>query len=515
MPRFFAQLGNSLHWRTRQKTLRRELLFAEGDLCDRRRLAESERLLRAQTYIRSARVSSTAGRDGGVDVAVEARDDWSLRGSLRVESGGTVKRFRFSEESVFGRGVRVQLRYNNLGRRPGFDVGALHHQFLGRHDAELILGESSVGPVAEQSVLKPFESEFDRFAWRESNRYRKEPFPLVSPALGTVAQPLVSFGGDAGFAARFGEPGSLRILGVVLSGDRLYVEGAPLAPRAQDDTLAQAALAGRYTERRRVRLHLFLGARDLRFISHGGVDGVNAVEDVREGLEAGVVLGRSLLGSGGLQHDRFAAAELYYGAALDYRALLFVRGKAEGRYLTSRDRWDGVLASGDVLLYNAVSDRGVVVLGLSGAGGWQTITPFQLLLAGGNGIRGYGYTGLPVGRRVVVQGEHRYFIGTAFGAVDLGSVAFVDLGLGWAGDAAFGQNTGLVGAIGGGLRLAFPSGSRLTYRLDFAIPLTRGGGPELRFGLRQQFGILRGEPDDVTRSREQVSSVTVFNFPRF
>lgn len=452
---------------------------------------------------------------GGADVVVETRDDWSLRGAVRVESGGTVKRLRLSHESVLGRGVRVQLRYNDLGRRPGFDVGVLNHQLFGHHDAEVVFGRSSVGPVAEQTVLQPFGSEFDRRAWRESSRYRKEPFPLVSPTLGTVAQPVVSFGSDLGVAWRFGAPGHLLVLGSVLSGERLYVEGPPLAPRAADDSLAAAALAGRYPERRRVRAHLLLGWRNLRFMSHGGVDGVNAIEDIREGVEAGIVVGGSLLRTGGLQRDWFAAAEAYAGTAPDYRTLIFVRGKWEGRYLRDQGRWDGVLASGELLVYNAVSERGVVVVGLSGAGGWHTSTPFQLLLGGGNGIRGFGYSGLPVGRRVVAQGEHRYFVGTVLGAVDVGTVAFVDLGRGWAGDAVFGENTGLVGAIGGGLRLAFPSGSRLTYRLDLAIPLSRGLGPELRFGLRQQFGILRGEPDDVTRSREQVSSVTVFNFPRY
>ena len=47
------------------------------------------------------------------------------------------------------------------------------------------------------------------------------------------------------------------------------------------------------------------------------------------------------------------------------------------------------------------------------------------------------------------------------------------------------------------------------------MPLRGGHGLELRTGFRQQFGILRGESEDVIRSREQVSSVTVFNFPRF
>lgn len=514
---FVNSLGNSLHWQTRAATVRRELLFAEGEPCDPRRLAESERLLRGQAYIRAARITPAARADGGVDVVVETRDDWSLRGSVRIESGegGPIRRARLAEENVLGRGIRVQMRYSNVGRRPGFDVGLRHHQFMGRLDAELTVGSSSVGSVAEQSVLRPFESEFDRRAWRESGRYRKEPFQLSAAALGTVVQPLVTFGGDVAVGVRFGAPGRLRLLGGGLSVERVYVEGAPLAARAEDDSLAAAALAGRYAERRRVRAHLLVGARALRFRSRGGVDAVNAEQDVREGLEAGLVVGASLVGGAGLQRDWFAAAELFYGAAVGDVALLFVRGKAEARYLRGEDRWDGVVAAGEILAYNVVSDRAVVVLGLSGAGGWHTSTPFQLQLAGQNGIRGHGSFGLPVGRRVVVRGEHRNFLGTVFGSVDVGSAAFVDVGRGWAGDAVFGENTGLLGAIGGGLRLAYPSGSRVTYRIDVAVPLGSGRGFEVRVGFLQQFGVLRGEADDVTRSREQISSATVFNFPRF
>jgi hypothetical protein len=37
----------------------------------------------------------------------------------------------------------------------------------------------------------------------------------------------------------------------------------------------------------------------------------------------------------------------------------------------------------------------------------------------------------------------------------------------------------------------------------------------VRIALNQQFGIFRGEPADVARSREQVSSTSIFNYPRF
>lgn len=517
IPPFLRSLANSLHWQTRESTVRRELLFGPGDPCDQRRLDETERLLRAQPYLRSATVEAVEATGEYVDVTVATADDWSLRGSARLETGGArglVRRFRIAEENLWGRGLRAQLRFNNEGRDPGFDVEVSTRQFFGRHDAVALLGSSSVGPVADQSVLRPFASEFDRTAWREGTRYRKEPFLFASPAYGLVVQPLVTAGVDLGVAQRFGRPGSLVLVGAALSYERQFVEGDALAPLPANDSAATAALEGLYTERRRLRAHLLLGVRSLQFVERRNVDAVNASEDVRLGFEGGLVGGSALSGAGGLQKDWFGAAEFFFGAAPGRRTLLFLRGKWEGRWLREALAWDNVIAWGDVVAYHTTSPRTTFVVGATAAAGWNNSTPFQLTLAGPFGVRGYGGAGLPVAQRVVVHAEQRTFRGVVLGIADIGTVLFVDLGRGWAGDVPFGASTDVVGAAGVGLRAAFPSGSRLTYRLDLAMPL-RGGGLELRTGFRQQFGILKGEADDVVRSREQVSSTTVFNFPRF
>jgi hypothetical protein len=517
IPPFVRTLGNAIHWRTGEETVRDDLLFAAGDLCDPRRLAESERLLRARPYIRSASVVPVATADSGVTVLVQTRDEFSLEVRLHLERGGELpaRRFVLTEDNVLGRGIHVQWYYNSYGRRSAYFGNVLDHHVLGgRLEAELVGGKSEVGPVGEETVRRAFETDFDRVAWRESVRYRKEPFPLVATSLGTVLQPLVRVGADVGAAVRLGRPGELRIVGLALSADRVHVESAPLAPTADLDSVVARALAGRFEESRRVRLHLLLGARSLVFHAHRGVDAVHGIEDVPEGAEAGFVLGKSLFGGGGLQHDWFASAEFLSGSELKGPALIFARGKVEGRYLTAAGRWDGVLADGQVLWYD-IGPRRTSVVAVEGAAGWRTTTPFQLLMAGPTGLRGYGGQALPVGSRVVVHGEERYFLGGAFGFADLGAAVFAEGARGWAGDAAFGENTGFLATVGVGLRVAVPRDSRRTYRLDLAIPLSRGLAPQLTLAVRQQFGIFDGEPVDVIRSRERISSVTVFDFPRF
>jgi hypothetical protein len=517
IPRFVRRVGNAIHWQTREETVRRDLLFAVGDQCDRRRLAETERLLRTRSYIRSALVVPIATADGGVRILVQTRDEFTLEVRLRVQTGGELplRRVVLTEDNVLGRGIHAQWYYNSFGRRAAYYGDVLDHHFLsGRWEAEVTGGKSEVGAVGEETVRQAFETDFDRVSWRESAGYRKEPFALVSTSLGTVLQPMVRTGADVGEAWRFGVPGQLQIVGGVLSYDRALAEGVPLASTADLDSTAGAQLAGRFEERRRARVHLLFGARKLAFHPHSGVDAMRAIEDVPVGAQAAFVIGKSLFGGGGLQHDWFAAAEVLFGTELEDRMLVFARGKAEGRYLTSTGQWDGVLADGQLLVYD-FGPRRTTVVALEGAGGWNTRTPFQLLLAGSNGLRGYGGDALPVGSRVVVHAEQRYLLGTAFGFADIGAAAFVEGARGWAGDVAFGESTGLLATVGVGLRVAAPRGSRRTYRLDLSFPLNRGLGPQLQLGVGQQFGIFKGEPADVVRSRERISSVTVFEFPRF
>ena len=517
IPRPVRAVGNAVHWQTRESIVRLDLLFAVGEPCEPRRLRETERLLRARPYIRSALVVAVPTADSGVTIVVETRDELSLEGRLRVSRGGDfpVKHVSFGDENVFGRGLRIQTQYSDLGRRASFETNLLDHHIFGhRIEVEVDGGKTEVGPVAEETLRRAFESDFDRLAWRESIRYRKEPFALVSTALGVVLQPLVATGEEGGLATRIGRPGRLQVFGLALANDRLHVEGAPLAPTPALDSAAAARLAGRFQERRVVRAHLLLGARAITFHAHRGLDAVRAIEDAPQGIQAGLVLGKSLFGGGGLEHDWFSAMELSTGSDVHGWLLVFTHAKLEGRYVQSAGRWDGVLADGEVLVYD-IGPSVTTVLAVNAAGGWETRTPFQLLLAGSDGLRGYGSSAVPVGRRIVLRAEQRYFLGNVLGFADAGAALFVETGRGWAGDAAFGESTGMLGDVGVGLRVAAPRGSRRTYRLDLAVPLSRGLGPELRLAIGQQFGLFHGEPQDVVRSRERISSVTVFDFPRF
>jgi hypothetical protein len=517
-PPLIQNVANALSWQTHPDVVRRELRFAEGERCDPERLRESGRVLRRTPYIRSATLTTRPAPGDSVDVAVQTRDEWALGGAVAVNASGprALRAVRITENDFFGRGMLAQARYDYYGRHIGLVFDVLDPQFMGtRTDAEIIGGRSSVGPDWELSLRRTFESEYDKVAWRVAVRYREEPFTMVSTVYGSVAQPLVSTGFEAATIRRIGRLGHQVFAGLAFSVERLFIADEVLASDPAQDSSAAAALAGRFAERRRVAASVVLGARNVRFVARSGVDAVNATEDVREGVELLAIAGRTVGANGAAQHDAFGLADLYLGAELGGGMLGFLRGRMEGRRMLDTDAWDNVIGAVDAFIYSGVGGRGGVVIAAQGAGGWHMSAPFQLVVSSPRTMRGFGLNALPAGQRVVVQAEHHYFLGTLFGAVDLGTAAFVDVGRGWAGDAPFGENTGTLISAGGGLRLAFPSGSRFTTRFDLAVPLRGGSGVEFRLTVGHPFGVMAPASYDVERSRLPISTIRLFDFQRY
>src|SRR5271163_2528838 len=84
------RLANRLHIRTKQGTIRAQLLFKSGDKYLARKLAETERALRLLLYIYDARVVPVHFADGKVDIKVITKDVWTLSPGVSFgRAGGT------------------------------------------------------------------------------------------------------------------------------------------------------------------------------------------------------------------------------------------------------------------------------------------------------------------------------------------------------------------------------------------------------------------------------------------
>lgn len=109
--RLMRRLMNGLHTDTRERVLRRELLFAKGQPFDPALLEETARNLRALGFLNAVEVVAVdTTASGAVDVLVTTRESWSLSTALSysLASGGQQRwNIKVAESNFLGYGVTV------------------------------------------------------------------------------------------------------------------------------------------------------------------------------------------------------------------------------------------------------------------------------------------------------------------------------------------------------------------------------------------------------------------------
>ena len=164
---FLTRLGNTLHPRTREYVVRRELLVGAGDLLDPALVAESERNLRALGLFTEVRVD-TARVDGKLALTVTTEDAWTLapRISGRVGADGSITgTIGVTEANVLGTGNSARLWFTRDPDRGGFELRATSHRVGSTGlSAFGVWHDLSDQNVYEWSVAKPLRSFSDRWS---------------------------------------------------------------------------------------------------------------------------------------------------------------------------------------------------------------------------------------------------------------------------------------------------------------------------------------------------------------
>ncbi len=116
--RYWEKVGNKLHMKTRQIAIKNLLLFKRNKPFDSLVVQESERLIRAQRYVRSVVIEPIAisGKSDSVDVNIRVLDSWSLIPDLAISSNNT--RIDLTERNFLGTGHQFEHRYEKE-----FDTG--------------------------------------------------------------------------------------------------------------------------------------------------------------------------------------------------------------------------------------------------------------------------------------------------------------------------------------------------------------------------------------------------------
>ena len=107
-PDFIGEVGNFLHFKTRDWVIRNILLFHRGEEINNQKIEESERLLRKSGYFRDARIEVTNEKNSFEDVNVITKDKWTLNPQLSYSAKSKNGYFGIKDINLLGLGHSIE-----------------------------------------------------------------------------------------------------------------------------------------------------------------------------------------------------------------------------------------------------------------------------------------------------------------------------------------------------------------------------------------------------------------------
>lgn len=420
---FLHRGANALHVVTREATVRRLLIFAEGDAYDPAILAEAERNLRALGLFRSVSIVAGEVRDGVVDVEVNTQDAWTAQINISIGSGGGAMGggIGLGEKNMLGLGARVGVAFARDQDRTYRSVELLAPNFLLPFaTARALYALNSDGSERILDVQRPFystaapwsaeialaDTKRDEFAYEEGGAIRS------------------TFGADHFqlFAA----------YGIALPAREAYASRLSIGLDFRDDRFRQASTgeAESLPADRHFR-YVFLQYEALHadFLKWNYVNHDDRYEDVGVGPRVMLRLGISPAAFGLAETTGIVGLEL--GAGFRVGASGFVQARV-GWNSRIGAKLENSLASANLLYVRrfATAPRQTFVAQLSGLRGWNLDGDVQIFADALSGLRAYRLRAFEGDTRIILNLEHRIFSGVQwFGLISPGLAVFFDAGL--------------------------------------------------------------------------------------
>jgi hypothetical protein len=164
---WFYRAANSLHIVSREGFIRYMLLFREGDPYSAQLADESARLLRSLGIINPVHIAARPV-EGGVEVTVETRDQWTLEPGISFGLSGNRSELKieFREQNLLGWGKELEFKYKSDNERSTWIYGYKDPNILGtRWRTELRYEDSSDGFREVVHVDRPFFSLATQRSW--------------------------------------------------------------------------------------------------------------------------------------------------------------------------------------------------------------------------------------------------------------------------------------------------------------------------------------------------------------
>lgn len=477
------RIANKIHYPTRESVIRREILFAPGEVWDPLKVIQSERNLRANGAFRRADILPVDRPDGRVDAVARTQDSWTTnpRFSAGTEGGESFFSMGVEEGNILGYGKSVAFDYGKANGKTASSYGYGDPRFMGtRLGLNGGYSRGSSGDSGSASLTRPFYSLDAHGASAVAWRRFSDEFSLQREAAEFTKFRKSRRTAEASVGRR-------------LPWDTTFVqrvEAGWYADKLQYEAMKETLPGSLPFDRELSGPTVGYSWVQPRYIKETYIDRMERVEDFNLGNEMTARAGWMGRKTGSDRDRTVWNVSNQQGVRFAPGRFAIARVGLSGR--TVGGRWDNGLASADLNVFWKTNWRGdhTLVAHAEGAFGRALDKDSQILLGGSTGLRGYKNYSFVGGKAVLVNFEDRFFFpGEFLHLMRLGAALFVDSGI-VADEGANPTLRGIKSDVGFGLRAGSTrSRSGAVGRIDLAYALNRGPGN----GSRWVFSITGGQ----------------------
>ncbi|HYU35237.1 MAG TPA: hypothetical protein VEW48_24050 [Thermoanaerobaculia bacterium] len=464
------RIANRLHRTTRPDVITQQILLRPGEKFSVEALKESERILRTNPYLYEAEIRPIPAGDGQVDVEVETRDVWTLRGGVSFSRFGGENLFGYNlEDSNFlGTGKEVTLlRVAGLDRTS--DVVRYRDPNLAgsRTRLELSYADNTDGGRKRLELESPFYSLETRHAAGFRVMADKRVEPLYDEGF-----KFQEYTRDQKFAEVYlGFSGGLSERGAHRWRIGYTYDDQEFGPFGGLDSDSLIPLSRKLS-------YVWLGYEFVEdgFVTEHALDRLQATEDLNLGTQFHWRLGWSSQNLGADEQRVVFDTAWTSGWRPSPRQLLLASARGATRWHHGTENME----VGGTLRYYARNFRqNVFYVSFDGTLVDDADLENQLLIGGDTGLRGYPIRLQSGDRRWLGTVEQRFFSGREFfHLLQFGAAVFFDIGRAWYNDPPRGLKVerDTLRDAGLGLRIGSSRSSKASMiHLDLAFPLN---GPD-------------------------------------
>ena len=471
-----SDLMNGLHALTSEDVIRRELLFAEGDVYDQNNVEESVRNLRYMGLFSDVSIQTDTLPGDYALIRVVTRERWSLRGAAMVsqEAGLRSGVFGISEDNVLGRGQKVSVysNYSSWRNNPyGFQATIQERRLFGsRWSSVLHYRNAEEFRLSSLHVERPFYSEDAEWAG--------------GGAVASMRQRIWYDHANPDDERSFRHTTTMRLWYTRSAGKDIKLRWGTAYHHVRTRALPQFLTPSSNLD----LVNASIGVMKRDYVQTSFIDRIGTVEYAPTGFAVSAIGGMNLSPSVEMKNLGFFRLGSRVGVRA-WKDFVFYSDLSASTYTDFVNVRDAVI-SWNTSLFQQLSGRHTAAGRLLVVNGISRSWPGYIVLGGLTGLRGYGPNDFTGTGSALLNLEHRFFPEVEVLYFQPGITVFFDSGITWREhDRIAGKRW--YSAAGIGLRIANKRflGSTII-RIDFAYNVMTHQWSQIIFSSDQVFRAL-------------------------